>query len=108
MIIPGTVAECEEWAALRFPASGSYVVSGAPEPVEIDVAADRGRYVEPNVWMHHRLCWGVSDPSRFWDSHVTLCRLAFPEGPASKPPLGRFGKGWGGSEAVGRARRGWA
>ena len=54
MIIPGTVAEWEEWAGMRFPASGTYVVPGALEPVEIDVPADRGVYVEPNVWMHHR------------------------------------------------------
>jgi hypothetical protein len=24
-------------------------------PVSIDRESDRGRYVEPNVWMHHRL-----------------------------------------------------
>jgi hypothetical protein len=54
MIIPGTVAEWEEWAGMRFPASGVYAVPGALEPVEIDVTADRGVYIEPNVWMHHR------------------------------------------------------
>jgi hypothetical protein len=54
MIIPGTVAEWEEWAAMRFPASGRYTVPGALQPVEIDVESDRGVYVEPNVWMHHR------------------------------------------------------
>ena len=55
MIIPGTVSEWEEWTAMRFPASGVYVVPGALEPVEIDVEANRGTYVEPNVWMHHTL-----------------------------------------------------
>jgi hypothetical protein len=55
MIIPGTVAEWEEWTGMRFPASGAYVVPGALEPVEIDVEADRGTYVEPNVWMHHSI-----------------------------------------------------
>lgn len=53
MIIPGTVAEWEEWAGMRFPASGTYAVPGALQPVEVDVAADRVVYVEPNVWMHH-------------------------------------------------------
>jgi len=53
MIIPGTIAEWEEWTEMRFPASGPYVVPGALQPVEIDVESDRGVYVEPNVSMHH-------------------------------------------------------
>lgn len=55
MTVPGTVAEWEEWAQMRFPETGSYVVPGALNPVSIDVEADRGLYVEPNVWMRHRL-----------------------------------------------------
>ncbi len=55
MVIPGTVAEWEEWAGMRFPESGLYVVPGALEPVQIDVEADRGLYVEPNVWMLHQI-----------------------------------------------------
>ena len=54
MIIPGSVADWEEWTGMRFPSSGTYVIPGALEPVDIDVTADRGVYVEPNVWMHHR------------------------------------------------------
>lgn len=55
MRISGTVAEWEEWAGIRFPESGAYVVPGALEPVEVDVEADRGVYIEPNVWMRHTL-----------------------------------------------------
>jgi hypothetical protein len=55
MEVLGTVAEWEEWAAMAFPESGDYVVPGALVPVTIDHEADRGLYVEPNVWMHHRL-----------------------------------------------------
>jgi len=33
--------------------SGDYVVPGALTTVRIDRARDRGRYVEPNVWMLH-------------------------------------------------------
>jgi len=40
---------------MRFPDSGSYVAPGALVPVEIDRESDRGLYVEPNVWMRHRL-----------------------------------------------------
>jgi hypothetical protein len=55
MVIRGTVAEWEEWTGMRFPDSGSYVVPGALVPVEIDRDRDQGRYVEPNVWVRHRL-----------------------------------------------------
>jgi GNAT superfamily N-acetyltransferase len=55
MQIPGTVAEWEQWAGMAFPESGSYVVPGALVPVEVDREADRVVYVEPNVWMRHRL-----------------------------------------------------
>ena len=55
MTIPGTVAQWEEWTGMAFPESGEYVVPGALELVRIDRAADRGTYVEPNVWMLHRL-----------------------------------------------------
>jgi hypothetical protein len=55
MTVPGTVAEWEEWAAMPFPESGSYVVPGALEPVVIDRERDLGTYVEPNVWMLHRI-----------------------------------------------------
>jgi GNAT superfamily N-acetyltransferase len=55
MTIPGTVREWEEWAGMPFPESGEYVVPGALTLVSIDLDADTGVYVEPNVWMHHRL-----------------------------------------------------
>jgi GNAT superfamily N-acetyltransferase len=53
LIVEGTVAEWEEWTAMAFPDSGRYVVEEALVPVEINRAADLGRYVEPNVWMRH-------------------------------------------------------
>ncbi len=55
MVIPGTVADWEEWAEMTFPETGTYVVPGALVPIEIDVERDHGLYVEPNIWMHHRL-----------------------------------------------------
>jgi GNAT superfamily N-acetyltransferase len=55
MIIPGSVADWEAWANMTFPETGTYVVPGALVPVEIDVWRDHGLYVEPNVWMKHRL-----------------------------------------------------
>jgi hypothetical protein len=54
-VITGAVAQWEEWTQMRFPDSGSYVVPGALVPVEIDRDRDQGRYVEPNVWVRHRI-----------------------------------------------------
>jgi GNAT superfamily N-acetyltransferase len=54
MTIAGSVQEWQLWTGLTFPASGPYVVAGALAPVEIDLAADRGVYYDPNVWMVHR------------------------------------------------------
>jgi hypothetical protein len=55
MVIPGTVAQWEEWAAMPLPDSGSYVVPGALTPVLVDRERDLAEYVEPNVWMRHPL-----------------------------------------------------
>lgn len=53
MVIEGTVSEWEEWTQTSFAESGNHVVPGALAPVEIDLEADRGVYVEPNVWVRH-------------------------------------------------------
>ena len=53
MRIESTIADWEEWTQMRFPESGQYIVPGALNPVEIEVEADRGCYIEPNVWMRH-------------------------------------------------------
>lgn len=55
MRITGSVADWESWTKLSFPDTGAYVVPGALVPVEIDRERDEGVYVEPNVWMHHRI-----------------------------------------------------
>jgi hypothetical protein len=55
MRITGSVADWESWTGMRFPDSGTYVVPGALVPVAIDRDRDEGVYVEPNVWMHHRV-----------------------------------------------------
>jgi hypothetical protein len=55
MTITGTVADWQKWTGIQLPESGVYVIPGALEPVIIDCESDTGRYVEPNVWMHHRV-----------------------------------------------------
>ena len=53
MIITGTVAEWEGWAAMAFPETGQYVVPDALDLVTIDREHDRGTYAESNLWMRH-------------------------------------------------------
>jgi GNAT superfamily N-acetyltransferase len=55
MRISGSVADWEQWTKMAFPDTGAYVVPGALVPVDIDRGRDEGVYVEPNVWMHHRV-----------------------------------------------------
>ncbi len=55
MRIAGTVENWTGWTGLKFPGSGRYVVPGALVPVDIDVERDEGLYVEPNVWIRHRV-----------------------------------------------------
>jgi GNAT superfamily N-acetyltransferase len=54
-VIPGTVAEWEQWTGLKFLESGDYVIEGALNPAYALLEADLVSYVEPNVWMHHSL-----------------------------------------------------
>ena len=52
----GTVADWRQWTGLAFPETGAYVVPrAAASPVPIDVEADRGVYLDPNVWVVHDL-----------------------------------------------------
>jgi protein-tyrosine-phosphatase len=65
--IDGTVGEWESWLGMAFPESGDYVFPGGLSPLAIDREADRGTYLEPNVWMIHNLSpvqnYEVAEPS---------------------------------------------
>ena len=54
-MVLGTRAEWEQWTKLKFPQSGRYVIPGALNPIEMNVEADEGIYIEPNVWMEHQI-----------------------------------------------------
>ena len=43
-----------KWTGLSFIQSGRYVVCGALNPITIDLAEDKGQYVEPNVSLVHK------------------------------------------------------
>ncbi len=54
MLVTGSVREWEHWANMYFPQSAEYVVPSALVPVSINCEIDQGRYIEPNIWIHHR------------------------------------------------------
>ena len=43
------------WTGLPFDTTGPVEVPQALAPVHCDVAQDQAVYVEPNVWVHHRI-----------------------------------------------------
>jgi GNAT superfamily N-acetyltransferase len=53
MTIDAPVADWEEWTGMVFPEDGEYIVPGMLDPLR--VRDGRGRHVEPNVWVVHRL-----------------------------------------------------
>jgi GNAT superfamily N-acetyltransferase len=55
MVITGTLDEWRIWTGLPFDTDGPVHVPGALAPVRCDLAAGVAVYVEPNVWVHHRL-----------------------------------------------------
>ena len=53
LVVVGKVSEWEEWAGMRFPESGPYVVPGALQVVSMYLERDEGCYEDPNIWMRH-------------------------------------------------------
>ncbi len=55
MTIPGSLQDWVDWTGMIFPGSGMYIVEGALVPVEINTDLGTGIYIEPNVWVVHRI-----------------------------------------------------
>lgn len=55
MTITGTLAEWRSWTGLPMDRTGPTIVPHALSPVHVDVEHDHAVYVEPNVWVRHRL-----------------------------------------------------
>jgi GNAT superfamily N-acetyltransferase len=55
MVVAGTLAEWRSWTGLPFDAPGPVEVPNALVPVHCDPVHDHAVYVEPAVWVHHRL-----------------------------------------------------
>jgi GNAT superfamily N-acetyltransferase len=55
MVITGTLDDWRGWTGLPFDTSGPVEVPQALVPAHCDVAQNQVVYVEPNVWVHHRI-----------------------------------------------------
>jgi GNAT superfamily N-acetyltransferase len=55
MTVPGTLTQWRSWSGLPLTTSGPVDVPGALVPVHVDVENDHAVYIEPNVWVHHRV-----------------------------------------------------
>lgn len=55
MVIAGTLGDWSQWTGVDFAESGEIVVPGALSPVHASVEQDHAVYVEPNLWVHHRV-----------------------------------------------------
>jgi GNAT superfamily N-acetyltransferase len=55
MTIVGTLAEWSRWTGMSFPKSGLVEIEGGLVPVHVSREQDYGIYVEPGVWVRHRI-----------------------------------------------------
>lgn len=55
MTISGTLAQWRAWTGLPFDVSGDVEVPFALNPVHVSVEHDHAVYVEPGVWVRHRI-----------------------------------------------------
>jgi GNAT superfamily N-acetyltransferase len=55
MVIAGTLAEWSGWTGMNFVSSGDIIVPGALSPIHVSREHDHAVYIEPNLWVHHRV-----------------------------------------------------
>jgi GNAT superfamily N-acetyltransferase len=55
MVIAGTLAEWSAWTGMSFDKSGPTIVPGALSPLHVSLEQNHAVYIEPNLWVHHRL-----------------------------------------------------
>ena len=55
MVFAGTLAEWSQWTGMEFNRSGELTVPGALSPLHVSREQDHAVYVEPNLWLHHRI-----------------------------------------------------
>lgn len=64
MVITGTLAEWADWTGETFTATGPAIVAGALSPVHVSREQNHAVYVEPNIWIHHRVDRTIDRTSR--------------------------------------------
>lgn len=55
MVVPGSLGQWREWTGQPFDTEGPVDVPGALVPVHCSPRHGHAVYVEPNVWVRHRL-----------------------------------------------------
>jgi GNAT superfamily N-acetyltransferase len=55
MVIAGTLNDWSRWTGMAFDRSGDITVPGALSPVHVSCEQNHVVYVEPNLWVHHRI-----------------------------------------------------
>lgn len=55
MTVSGSLAQWREWTGLPLDTDGPVEVPGALTPLTVSITHDYAVYVEPNVWVRHRL-----------------------------------------------------
>src|SRR5699024_12383825 len=53
MVIPASIIEWEEWTGMKLLSFGSYVINVVLVLLEVDMSANNGVYIDPNVLMRH-------------------------------------------------------
>ena len=60
MTVSGSLEQWREWTGMPFDQDGEVTVPGGLVPVQVSQAHGYAVYVEPNVWLHHRLSPSVN------------------------------------------------
>lgn len=55
MTVEGSLEDWQKWTGIRFSQSGEHLLPGGIVPVECQIERDHCIYVEPNVWVEHRV-----------------------------------------------------
>jgi len=55
MVIASSIVDWQRWTGLVFGQSDPAIVPGALSPIHVSLEQDHAVYVEPNLWVHHRL-----------------------------------------------------